>query len=187
MDEDFVADADLIAASVIDETMPSTPHVHLMNTSGDAISIVQDGIPDDSTLVHDPNDDIKKKDITGEERVVAPMGSVSNNELQNVTGHDDDGDNDDEHVTHDQAIDMLEWELVPEQQISTNTEGDEHVTHDQAIDILEWEPVPKQQISTNAEGGIDVVNDNMEHSNVDQEMNISCSENTNTQKKGKCW
>ena len=82
------------------------------------------------------------------------MGSVSINELQSVTGHDDDGDNDDEHVTHDQAI-----------------------------DILEREPVPKQQILTNAEGGIDVLNDNMEHANVDQEMNASCSENTETHRR----
>ena len=111
------------------------------------------------------------------------MGSVSINELQNVTGHDDDGDNNDEHVTHDQTIDILEQEPVPEQQISTNAEGDKHVTHDQAIDILEWEPVPEQQISTNAEGGLDVVNDNMEHANVDQEMNVSCSENTETHRR----
>ena len=82
------------------------------------------------------------------------MGSVSINELQNVTGHDDDGDN-----------------------------NDEHVIDDQATDILEWEPVPEQQISTNAEGGIDVVNDNMEHANVDQEMNVSCSENTETHRR----
>ena len=174
MDEEFVADVDLIAASVIDETVPPTSHAHLMNNSDDTISIVQDEIPDDSTLVHNPNSDIKS-DITGEEQVVAPMGSVSINELQNVTGCDDDGDNNDEHVTHDQAIDILEQEPVPEQQISTNAEGDKHVTHEQAIDTLEWKPVPKQQISTNAEGGIDVVNDNMEHANVDQEMNVSCS------------
>ena len=179
VDEDFVADADLIAASVIDETIPSTSYAHLTNTSGDAISTVQDEIPDDSTLVHDPNSDIKNN-ITGEEQVVASMVSVSINELQNVTGHDDDGDNDDEQVTHDQAIDILEWGPVPEQQISTNAEGDENVTHDQVIDILEWEPVPKQQISTNTEGQIDVLNDNMEHANIDQEMNVSCSENTET-------
>ena len=40
VDEDFVADVDLIAASVIGEAMPSTSHVHLTNSSGDGISIV---------------------------------------------------------------------------------------------------------------------------------------------------
>ena len=54
VDEDFVADADLIAASVMGEAMPSTSHVHLTNSSGDGISIVQAKISDDSTLAHVP-------------------------------------------------------------------------------------------------------------------------------------
>ena len=41
VDEDFVADADLIAASVMGEAIPSTSHVHITNSSGDRISIVQ--------------------------------------------------------------------------------------------------------------------------------------------------
>ena len=75
MDEDFVADADLIAASVMGEAMPSTSHVHLMNSSGDGISIVQAKILDDSTFASVHNSDTKT-DITAEQQVVSPMESV---------------------------------------------------------------------------------------------------------------
>ena len=44
-------------------------------------------------------------------------------ELENVTCTDDGADNDDEHVTHDQALGILEQEPVQEQQISTDGEG----------------------------------------------------------------
>ena len=146
---DFVADADLIAASVMGEAMPSTSHVHLTNSSGDGISIVQARILDDSTLVHVPNSDTKT-DIPAEQQVVAPMESVSISELENVTCTDDGADNDDEHVTHDQAL-----------------------------GILEQKPVQEQQISTDGEGGINVVNNDMQHANVDQEINVSSGGNKN--------
>ena len=107
VDEDFVADADLIAASIMGEAMPSTSHVHLTNSSGDGISIVQAKISDDSTLAHVPNSDTKT-DIVVEQQVVVPMESVSISELENVTCTDDGADNDDEHVTHDQALGILE-------------------------------------------------------------------------------
>ena len=100
MDEDFVADVDLIAASIMGEAMLSTSHVRLMNSSGDEISIVQAKISDDSTLAHVPNSDTKT-DIVAEQQVVAPMESVSIGELEHVTCTDDGADNDDEHVTHD--------------------------------------------------------------------------------------
>ena len=87
MDEDFVADADLIAASVMGEAMPSTSHVHLTKSSGYGISIVQAKILDDSTLAHVPNSDMKTDVVA--EQVVAPMESISINELENVTGTDD--------------------------------------------------------------------------------------------------
>ena len=116
VDEDFVADVDLIAASVMDEAMPSTSHVHITNNSGDGISIVQAKILDDSTLTHVPNNDTKT-DIMAEQQVVAPIESVSISELENVTCTDDGADND-EHVTHDQALGILEEEPVQEQDIN---------------------------------------------------------------------
>ena len=79
------------------------------------------------------------------------MESVSTSELENVIGTGDGGGNDDEHVTHDQAF-----------------------------GILEQEPVQEQQISTDAKGGINVVNDNMQHANVDQEINVSSGQNKET-------
>ena len=109
IDEDFVADADLIAASVVCEAIPSTS-AH------------------DSTLACVDNCDMKT-DITEEQQVVAPMESVSISELENVTGTSDGADN------------------------------DEHVTHDQALGILEQEPVEEQHTSIDAEGGINAVND----------------------------
>ena len=51
------------------------------------------------------------------------MESVSISELENVTCTDDGADNDDEHVTIDQALGILEQEPVQEQQISTDGEG----------------------------------------------------------------
>ena len=123
MDEDFVADVDLIAASVMGEAMPSTSHIHITNSSGDGISIVQAKISDDSTLTHVPNNDTKT-DIMAEQQVVTPMELVSISELENVICTDDGADNDDEHVTHDQALGILEEEPVQEQQISTNGEGE---------------------------------------------------------------
>ena len=144
MDEDFVADTDLIAASVKGEAKPSTSHDHLMNSSVDGISIVQTKISDDSILAHVANSDTKT-DIMMEQQVVAPMESVSISELENVTCTDDGADNND----------------------------DEHVTHDQALGILEEEPVQEQQISTDGERGINVVNDDMQHANVNQEINVS--------------
>ena len=130
MDEDFVADADIMAASVMAEAMPSTS-AH------------------DSTLAHVHNSDTKT-DIT-EEQVSALMKLVSISELENVTGTSDGGDNDDEQVTHDQAL-----------------------------GILEWEPVQEQQISINDEGGINVVNDDIQHANVDEEINVSSGWNKET-------
>ena len=58
-----------------------------------------------------------KTDIVVEQQVVAPMESVSISELENVTCTDDGADNDDEHVTHDQALGILEQEPVQKQQI----------------------------------------------------------------------
>ena len=77
-----------------------------------------------------------------EQQVVAPIESVSNSELENVTCTGDGADN------------------------------DEHVTHDQALSILEEEPGQEQQISTDSEGGINVVNDDMQHGNIDQEITV---------------
>ena len=131
LDEDFVADAYLIAASVMGEAMPSTS-VH------------------DSTLAHVHNSDTKT-DIAEEQQVVAPMELVSISELENVTGTSDGGDNDDEQVTHDQVL-----------------------------GILEQEPVQEQQISIDAEGGINVVNDDVQHANVDEEINVSAGQNKET-------
>ena len=150
VDEDFVADVDLIAASVMGEAMPSRSHVHLMNSSVDGISIVQVKISDDSTLAHVANSDTKT-DIMVEQQVVAPMESVSISELEIVTCTDDGADNDDKHVTHDKALG------IPEQ-----------------------EPVQEQQISTSGEGGIHVVNDDMQHANVNQEINVSSGGNKQT-------
>ena len=129
VDEDFVADVDLIAACVMGEAMPSTSHVHLTNSSVDGIFIVQAKILDDSTLAHVANSDTKT-DIAAEQQVVAPMESVSISQLENVTCTDDGADNDDEHVTHDQALGILEQEPVQEQQISTNGEGGINVVND---------------------------------------------------------
>ena len=130
MDEDFVADADLLAASVMCEAIPSTS-AH------------------DSTLVCISNCDTKT-DIAEEQQVVAPMESVSISELENVTGTIDGANNDDEHVTHDQAL-----------------------------GILEQKPVEEQQISIDAEGGINVNND-LQHANVDEEINVSSGQNKET-------
>ena len=107
VDEDFIADVDPIAASIMGEAMPSTSHVHITNSSGDGISIVQAKISDHSTLTHVPNNDTKT-DTMAEQQVVAPMESVSISELENVTCTDDGADNDDKHVTHDQALGILE-------------------------------------------------------------------------------
>ena len=52
------------------------------------------------------------------QQVIAPMESVSISELENVTCTDDGADNDDEHVTHDQALGILEQEPVQEQHIN---------------------------------------------------------------------
>ena len=86
-----------------------------------------------------------------EQQVVAPMESVFISELENVTCTDDGVDNDDKHVTHDQAL-----------------------------GILEQEPVQELQISTNGEGGINVANDDMQHANVNQEINVSSGGNKQT-------
>ena len=53
----------------------------------------------------------------------------------------------------------------------------EHVTHDQVLGILEQEPVQEQQISIDAEGGINVINDDKQHANVDQEITVSSGQN----------
>ena len=98
-------------------------------------------------MTHVANNDIKI-DIMAEQQVVASMESVSISELENVTCTDDGADNDDEHVTHDQALGILE-------------EG----------------PGQEQQISTDGEGEINVVNDDMQHANVDQEINVSSGGN----------
>ena len=150
MAEDFVTDADLIAASVMGEAIPSTSHDHLMNSSVDGISIVKTKISDDSTLAHVANSDTKT-DIAVEHQVVVPMESVSISELESVTCTDDGADNDDDHVTHDQAL-----------------------------GILEQEPVQEEQISTDGEGGINVVNDDVQHANVNQEINVSSGGNKQT-------
>ena len=92
-----------------------------------------------------------KTDITEEQQVSAQMELVSISELENVTGTSDSGDNDDEQVTHDQVL-----------------------------GILEREPVQEQQISIDAEGGINVVNDDMQHANVDEEINVSSGWNKET-------
>ena len=131
VDEDFVADADLIAASVMAEAMPST-------------------LAHDSTLACVHNSDTKT-DIAEEQQVSVPMELVSISELENVTGTSDGGDNDDEQVTHDQAL-----------------------------GILEQEPVQEQQISIDDKGGINVVNDDMQHANVDEEINVSSGQNKET-------
>ena len=197
VDEDFVADADLIAASVMGEAMPST-------------------LAHDSTLAHVHNSDTKT-DIAEEQQVSTPIELVSISKLENITGTSDGGDNDDEQVTHDQVLHILEWEQVQdstlarvhnsdtktdiakEQQVSAPMElvsiselenatgtsdggdnDDEQVTHDQVLGILEWEPVQEQQISINAEGAISVVNDDMQHANVDEEINVSYGWNKET-------
>ena len=74
--------------------------------------------------------------------------------MKNVTGTSDGGDNDDEHVTHEQAL-----------------------------GILEQEPVEEQQIPIDAEGGINVVNDDMQHANVDEETNVSFGRNKETHRR----
>ena len=79
MDEDSVADADLIAASVMGEAMPSTSYVHLMNSSGDGISIVQAKMSDDSTLAHVPNSDTKT--ACPRCRIKLPLSSVAINSM----------------------------------------------------------------------------------------------------------
>ena len=128
IDEDFVGDADLIAASIIGEAIPST--------SGH-----------DSTFVCVDNRDTKT-DIAEKQQAIAPTEPVSISELENVTCTSDGGDNDDGHVTHEQAL-----------------------------GILGQEPVEEQKIPTNAEGGINVVNDDMQHANVDEETNVSIGQN----------
>ena len=95
-----------------------------------------------------------KTEITEEQQVVAPMQSVSVSELENVTATSDGADNDDEHVTHDQAL-----------------------------GILEQEPVEEQHISINPEGGINVVNDDMQHANIDEEINVSSGQNKETRRR----
>ena len=124
IDEDFVGDADLIAASIIGEAIPSTS-AH------------------DSTFACVGNPDTKT-DIAEKQQAIAPTESVSISELENVTCTSDGGDN-----------------------------GDEHVTHEQPLGILEQEPVEEQQIPIDAEGGINVVNDEMQHANVDVHNPIS--------------
>ena len=89
-----------------------------------------------------------------EKQVVAPIESVSISELENVTCTDDGADNDDKYVSHDQALCMLEQK-----------------------------PVQEQQISTNGEGGINVVNDDMQHANVNQEINVSSGWNKQTHRR----
>ena len=79
IDEDFVGDADLIAAPIIGEAIPST--------SGH-----------DSTFVCADNPDTKTG-IAEKQQVIAPTEPVSISELENVTCTSDGGDNDDEHVT----------------------------------------------------------------------------------------
>ena len=123
VDEDFVADADLITASVMGEAMPSTSHDHLTNSSVDGISIVQTITSDDSTLAYVANSDTKT-DIMVEQQVVAPMESVSISELENVTCTDDGAYNDDEHVTHDQALGILEEEPVQEHRYQLMVKGE---------------------------------------------------------------
>ena len=51
------------------------------------------------------------------------MELVSISELENVTSTSDGRDNDNEQVTHDQALGILEQEPVQEQQILINDEG----------------------------------------------------------------
>ena len=128
IDEDFVGDADLTAASIIGEAIPST--------SGH-----------DSTFACVDNPDTKT-DIAEKQQVIALTGPVSISELENVTCTSDGGDNDDEHITHEQALGILEQELVEE-----------------------------QQMPIDAEGGINVVNDDMQHANVDEEINVSIGQN----------
>ena len=89
IDEDFVGDADLIAASIIGEAIPSTS-AH------------------DSTFVCVDNSDTKT-DIAEKQKAIAPTESVSISELENVTGTRGGGDNDDEH-----ALGILEQEPVEE-------------------------------------------------------------------------
>ena len=60
---------------------------------------------------------------------------------------------------------------------------DEYVTHEQALGILEQEPVEEQQMQINAEGGINVVNDDMQHANVDEETNVSIGWNKEMRKR----
>ena len=134
IDEDFVGDADLIAASIIGEAIPST--------SGH-----------DSTFACVDNPDTKT-DIAEKQQVIAPTEPVSISELENVTCTSDGGDNDEEHVTHEQAL-----------------------------GILKQEPVEEQQILINAEGGINVVNDDMQHANVDEETNVSIGQNKETHRR----
>ena len=134
IDEDFVGDADLIAASIIGEAIPST--------SGH-----------ESTFACVDNPDTKT-DIAEKQQVIAPTEPISISELENVTCNSDGGDNDDEHVTHEQTL-----------------------------GILEQEPVEEQQIPIDAEGGINVVNDNMQHANVDQETNVSIGQNKETHRR----
>ena len=134
INEDCVGDADLIAASIIGKAIPST--------SGH-----------DSTFVCVDNPDTKN-DIAEKQQVIAPTEPVSISELENVTCTSDGGDNDDEHVTHEQALGMLEQE-----------------------------PVEEQQNPINAERGINVVNDDMQHANVDEETNVSIGQNKETQRR----
>ena len=106
-------------------------HVTIPSTSGH-----------DSTFACVDNPDTKS-DIA-EKQVIAATEPIFISELENVTCASDGGDNDDEHVTHEQAL-----------------------------GILEQEPVEEQQMPINAEVGINVLNDDMQHGNVDEEKNVS--------------
>ena len=110
IDEDFVGDADLIAASIIEEANPST--------SGH-----------DSTFVCVDNPDTKT-DIAEKQQVISPTEPVSICELENVTCTSDGGDNVDEHVIHEQALGILEQEPVEEQQMPINAEEGINVVND---------------------------------------------------------
>ena len=99
IDEDFVGDADLIAASIIGEAILSTS-AH------------------DSTFVCVDNYDTKT-DIAEKKQAIVPTESVSISELENVTGTRDGGDNDDEH-----ALGILEQELLKNNRYQSMLKGE---------------------------------------------------------------
>ena len=86
-------------------------------------------------------------------------------------------------------------DIVAEQQVAAPMESvsiselenvtctDDGADNDQALGILEQEPVQEQQISTGSEGGINVVNDDMQHANVNQEINVSSGGNKQTHRR----